>query len=153
MALQCHQYLGCHLNFILFARNCSSLSQCSTARFPRPDFLRRISLPSAAPWRVSLFPSAHQRVYAPRICDLRCLVQQRDTRLLAQLSIHRTAVLANQKQAWKKKRASSGPDPVTSGARTSAIIMLSEPSDDAAHENHTSVQATSYDKLLPWSRC
>ena len=94
------------------------------------------ALPSAAPWRVSLFSSTHQRIYAPRICDLRCMVQQRDTRLLAQLSIYRAAVLANQKQAWKKKRAGPGSDPVTFRARTCAIITLLGPTHNAAHENH-----------------
>ena len=125
MGIWCHNYLGCNVDSSVPPRECSIPSEFSTARFPRPDFLRRIPLASADTRNLYLFFSAHKCIYASWVYYFRDLVCNRDTSLLAQLSFYRASVSADQEQAWKKNTASPGAEPATSRTRTCTIANYS----------------------------
>src|SRR5437762_9430496 len=52
VGLRYHYDLGRHVDFVLSTRNGSLFSEFSAARFPRADFLWRVSLPHATSRRL-----------------------------------------------------------------------------------------------------
>src|SRR5207249_6233639 len=84
-------------------------SQFSTACFPRPDFVRSISIPRATPRRLLLLPSADKRFFVSRVGDFHHLVRQCHTHLLAELSLYRASILTHQEQAWRTRLAANTP--------------------------------------------
>src|SRR6266403_139198 len=100
MGIWCHNYLGCNVDSSVPPRECSIPSKFSTTCFPGSDLVRRISVPPAASWHLYLLLSADRCFYDSRVYYFRNLVCNCDTRLLAQLSIHRAPILAHEEPLW-----------------------------------------------------